>query len=330
MVGKSCHICSANITDNRFPGVECAGCQRMFHAKCVKLSNDMFDGIKEGLIVWNCTSCRPRTRRSKVVYKDDVPTNSPTISPEMESAELMEILKDLRQRLESMEKSLQFISSFHDDLKNELRTINKDNKSIKDKLYTLDNITTEHDKRINNLEIVADLFNQEKLKNNIIIAGLPSNLVNKFSAVEQIANKLNVEITNNDIEQNIIELKQKNKQDTSTYVVQCKSQQTKLNLLMKSRKIRICTDDLKLSNGLNNRIFVMHHLTALQSKLYYEAKKTKNKYNFKYLWISNGKIMLRKEEGSKFFPIISLHDIKHIHSIMENEGHQDDELTSHT
>lgn len=319
-MGKSCNICSNKITDNRFPGIECAGCQLMFHGKCVKISSEMFEGIKEGLIVWNCSSCRPRTRRSTVVYSEDPPVIPSAGSSNNDSNESIVILKNLRQRLESMEKSLQFISSCQDDLKLELRTLNKENISIKEKLHKLEGITYEQEKRINNLEILADIINQEKLKNNIIITGLPSNLENKVSVVEQIAKKLNVEIPANDIDQNISEIKNKNNKDTSSYVVRCKSHLTKQNLLTKSKKARIFTDDLNLSNGSNKQVFMMHHLTALQSKLYYEAKLIKIKYNFKYLWISNGKIMLRKEEGSKFFQIVSLQDIQHIHRISTDDS----------
>lgn len=49
----------------------------------------------------------------------------------------------------------------------------------------------------------------------------------------------------------------------------------------------------------NENIYINHDMTRWNIQLFKAAKEFKNNKNYKYLWFSNGKILMRKSDTSK-------------------------------
>ena len=71
---------------------------------------------------------------------------------------------------------------------------------------------------------------------------------------------------------------------------------------------------LGLSPGMDvSHLYLYDHLTPRLQNLFFEAKKYKNAYDFKFCWAKNGFIYLRKTETS---PIRKINSLDQLNSFM--------------
>lgn len=65
---------------------------------------------------------------------------------------------------------------------------------------------------------------------------------------------------------------------------------------------------LIFGEGIKNDIYINESFTRYTSALFLEAKKFKKENNFKYLWLKNSNILLKKSEFGKAFAVRSFDD----------------------
>jgi len=75
-------------------------------------------------------------------------------------------------------------------------------------------------------------------------------------------------------------------------------------------KKNICTKDLGLD--VDNRIFVNQCLIPAYRLLYNAAQNAKKAGKCKFVWISNGKILVRKHIGGKVTKLTSVNDLENL------------------
>ncbi|CAH2049207.1 unnamed protein product, partial [Iphiclides podalirius] len=93
-------------------------------------------------------------------------------------------------------------------------------------------------------------------------------------------------------------------------IVSLNSREARIKWL-KSRKDNI-TNHVILNNNNNSRIYVNEHVTRQIRQLFWSAK-NKLKENFKFIWIQNGKILIKKSEiEKKIYQISFESDIEEI------------------
>lgn len=80
-------------------------------------------------------------------------------------------------------------------------------------------------------------------------------------------------------------------------LVQVKSRPLRDNFIIEAKKKKFTLPTLGYSSGTGN-VFVSEHLTKFRSKLYYEARMVKRNYGFKYVWVKNGMVFLKKDDSS--------------------------------
>lgn len=71
---------------------------------------------------------------------------------------------------------------------------------------------------------------------------------------------------------------------------------------------RLTTEKLRIS-GPSKPIFISENLTAKLKKLFFLAREHAKANDFKYCWVSNGKIFLRKREGGPLMRVNSEADL---------------------
>lgn len=60
----------------------------------------------------------------------------------------------------------------------------------------------------------------------------------------------------------------------------------------------------------NSRIFINDSLTSYNRALFKEASKLKSSHHYKYLWIRNSSILMRKSDGKPVIRIDSFEDLQ--------------------
>ena len=68
----------------------------------------------------------------------------------------------------------------------------------------------------------------------------------------------------------------------------------------------------------SERVFINENLTKRNKHLFSLANEERKKFNWKYIWANNGRILLRQSNDSRVIAIRSEKDIEHIKNPMDN------------
>lgn len=92
---------------------------------------------------------------------------------------------------------------------------------------------------------------------------------------------------------------------------QAKSKRDLVLETLKKEKVTLNTRNISAQNP-PLQVFVNEYLTPYMKRLFYEAKKIKGDKNYKYLWVKNGQILLKKTTECRPMRLISLDDLAKI------------------
>lgn len=196
-----------------------------------------------------------------------------------------------------IEKSISFLSNKYDDLCIQLESFQKKTKACSERISKVEESTEELDRnsRLSTLEIRNIPLNknpsQEELINIVMI----------------IFNEISVPVTVSDIF-NILRIPSKT--ENKTIILSLKSVILKNTILKAYRaynKNHSNRDDKLnttiLGNGFSrHQIYISEHLTPRARRLFYQAREFAKTEDFEHCWTSNGRVLLRKAEGSN--PIV--------------------------
>lgn len=319
---STCNICSTNITKAKFPGVKCAGpCENTFHLKCANISDELVEEIKNRSATWLCHACRSNTPNQSLIVDEEENYDSTNNLPN---------LSDVMILLQRMEKKLIAL----ENMKAMVLSLASDNEQLTSRVNTLEKQLSTQTSKIHLLEAENDKPNQQSNSSSITIIGLPSQHDDVRDVVINTIKKIGLEINYDDIvsihaiPKNTSTVSSKQNKSNSLLhdllVVKFTTNEIKNNIMLHMKKKKsISTKDLDIilpQNHPEQRIFIMHRLTAFQSQLYREAKKIKSTYNYKYLWCNYGQIYLRKSAASDVHRIQSHNDIFRLHDTNNPNG----------
>lgn len=302
MISK-CFICDSNINRNR-PGVQCSGCRCFYHAnaQCSELKKDQSEifrsmpGVK-----WLCQSCRTTSdngsdndrhvqevRRSSlsrrsIIGNDNVSSGS---SIENELRLLRESVSFCSDKISDFESTLK---QFSTALKN-IEGLKVEQEKIKTDVIALSN-------KLNDLE----QFSRNK---NLEIHGVPElkneNLLKVF---ENICAHVNFDVNVDKVDY-IHRIQNRNTEHPKPILIRFTSRLVKENMLGAVRVKQHAEFSKNKKPGLwlvgaQKPIFINENLTSDKKRLYKEARQFAKEKRYKFVWVRNGNIFLRKDETSK-------------------------------
>jgi hypothetical protein len=127
--------------------------------------------------------------------------------------------------------------------------------------------------------------------------------------VVNLASKLGVDLTKDDIEATHRLPKTRRDNRPATIIVQFVRRKKRDEMLAARKKVVTNNQVTGLQGG---RIYVSENLTAYYRNLLKEAKKRGRDLGYKYVWFKNGSIKLRKEENSEVIVVNEMADIAKI------------------
>jgi Sec-independent protein translocase protein TatA len=220
-------------------------------------------------------------------------------------------LKVLALSFIEIKKTQEVINGKFNSFLQEKQNIEEENSKLRDRLVEVEKSNIMLSDRLGYLENKIDEPEREKIKNNVIIAGLPSKLPDAIQAVMNISKKIKSNIRREDIiEVKKIEQRDKTKNIRCNYILKLRSSEAKKELMEKKKKFsNIFTAELELDDNENKEVFLRHHLTPFQANLYHEARKFKQEFKYRFLWVNDGQILLRQDGKTKVYNIQSLCDL---------------------
>lgn len=304
-MAKFCAGCDDQLpSDGDF--VTCrAGCMKQYHIQCTTLSAQSYARMPEKKrAAWFCTNCREDKKRKVVRGSLDRREANRNTEDQEKPEDVNTLLKQLNinmkkitEEMEEIKTSLQFHTEQYDVILEELkglREIKSRQKIVEDRVNILED-------RVNELE-------QYSRCRNLEIKGVEENVnENLKQIVVKIAKKVGVsEIKESDIDI-IHRVGNMAKRTPKDIIVQFKDREHR-NKLLGKKKEKIISKEV--TEGRNdNIVYVNEHLTTFNKNLLWQVKTKCKEHNYKFVWIKEGKIFVRKKENGNALRIKSESDL---------------------
>ncbi|BES97789.1 conserved hypothetical protein [Nesidiocoris tenuis] len=307
-----CSNCDETISPAKL--LKCAKCLTSFHNVCANVATENLKKMGKKKLNWKCGPCKADLKRKNEKSVTPIPSDSDSQSedeededPEMRdsrpvhSSDVAKGLRTLNRRFSNFEKSMEFFAAKIDDFTKSLESsagiikeLKKANETLAQKNQWLEKKVSYLDKKVNEIE-------QKDYSNHVQITGIPETKgENVMYIIEQIANKAN-----------LLELKKENISEVfrsgplhrqtrpRDIIVKFKTPEPKLHLVQWSRKCRgIPLSEIDGKLPKDSKAYINERLTNLNRYLLTLTKMFAREYGYKFTWIKDGKIYLRKNEES--------------------------------
>lgn len=228
----------------------------------------------------------------------------------IKNLESEKIVEDMNIKLIDLNKIQQDLTKNIEKQENKLKDLTQ--KSMK-----LENQLKDSTNNIQSLQHQSAMRDQRERLNNLEITGVPvSKSENLYTILEAISTKIGVPLPPETVDQ--IHRVRKFPTSTSTphssgfppnIIIHFLQRRSKNEFLAAYKKRRILTTaDLGL-NGPSTPIYINDHLTPRNKLLLKQAREAGKEMGYKFIWIKDCKIFLRKSETSKIIHISYASDI---------------------
>lgn len=223
---------------------------------------------------------------------------------------LKEAKTDRKRMEDEMKKSFEFV---HETFKEHQETLKKQDEKLTSYLEKMERLTEENlllKRIVSDLEARLDECEQYSRSNTIEIFGLPEEKPEDvYTVVEKVCGALDVAVTRNDIDVCHRLKKRQGCNEPAGVIVKFVRREIKQKLLEKRRiKRNLSTESLGY-RGPAEPVYINESLSPTKRKLLAAARAAKNETKFIYLWIRNGQILMRKNQGDSVIVIQSMDSV---------------------
>lgn len=221
--------------------------------------------------------------------------------------EFNEIKKELT-ALRELQNSMEFLSADYDRMKSDLM-------AAKEKVNSLDRENSTLSGKLNDLTNRLNIMEQHSRETNIEINGIPeSNSENLLSVFRQLCSAISVPVQESDIVTST-RVRKLNQQSDRPRSILIKLQTTRKRddilaavsrFNRKNQNDKLNTSTLKYG-GKKAPIYVSEHLSPYNKALHASTRKAAHEKAYKYVWIRNGRIFVRKDDQAPA-KLIKCHD----------------------
>lgn len=329
MSSSTCSACGSQILDDN-EVMSCSGpCGLIFHGHCVGISNRTYRKLKtdQMLSTWKCISCKqnqPATGKSEdkqnlaLSDSDDNKehqTSLEVLGSDQDLASLVKneikslkkyiqehfeeyekslehnslLIQDLNSTISGLTSELQVLKKEKEELKKENRSIAIELKQVKNEVADLQQYSRRKNMEISNLPEEANENINEVLAN--VFSGLEVDLMNQVATVHRVPTS--------------------NKDKPKPIIVQFIRKQDRDNCLKAAKTKRLSASQIN-TRFQDKPIFLNEHLTPNRKELFFHCRKFKSNNNYKYAWVKDGKIFIRKDEDSRVVRITCTDDLLNV------------------
>lgn len=292
---ENCFDCRLLISRSN-PGLKCSGvCHKWYHIKCVKLPAELVENLNIPGLSWTCSSC----------MKTGQPTNVNMSQVSDMSTKFQEMISNfeiLKKKQEDMLLSVEYSSACIDNFNTKMSEFSV---ALK-KIDFLEKKIVDLEKENSLLTAEVEDLQQYSRKNNLEINGIPQrNGENVMNIVKNIGNLVGVDISQNCIDACHRVPSRNQERNNKPIIVKFTSRIVKQNLLAATKANRhlMNASKLELPSMPEQKIYVSDHLTPKNKALLYKSKIFCRENNFKFVWVNDCKILVRKNETSRIVHI---------------------------
>ncbi|XP_013147952.1 PREDICTED: uncharacterized protein LOC106110614 [Papilio polytes] len=215
-------------------------------------------------------------------------------------------LKITNDKIDSFQDAINFINAQYEEMKN----------SLQEKSTIISALKTENEKLKKDVKELGNRLNIMELHSrdsNIEINGLPENRSeNLTNTLNQLAKIVNYSLVTEDIQHvtRVAKLSRESNRPRAV-IVKLRSPRQRDAFLTAVMKFNKANVDKKLGShhlgigGTHSPVFVTEHLTPENKSLHAATRKKAKELCYKFVWIRNGRIYVRKDENCQALQIKS-------------------------
>lgn len=301
----SCSKCSKDLPVDG-DHVKCFGCDCNYHYKCSGLSKSTYAAKSQATKeTWRCQKCKTENKSGNSTPNSEV-IKDPSFAFAIDEVNLKSsIIKEVRETLR--EEFAIFKEIFA-----------KEVSLLKETIASLKQRCDEKDTIIDQLTLQVNNQNQYSRNKNFEIINVEEAAgENIEEIVMKIANKLNVDLNVNDIDC-AHRLPAKNNR-TSRIIVQLTTRKKRDLIINNRRNLHITSEELTGVKGQRRgtQVFVNENLSPFFRELLWRSKQRAKECGHRFVWFSNGKVLVKKEEQSR--QVIRIQSFKDIDRLIKSE-----------
>lgn len=311
----NCKKCARKI-ERKSPGLVCAGaCASIYHARCVGLSDSELNHFNSPGTYWNCPDCRTLTASTSIIAVDN---NEPTEGAV--NTDILFILKDIQANIKSLNNKYDNLQSTVNAINNQISYLSAELATLKIKANEVDALKLKTESMEKDFEVLnrrledLDLYSR---KSNIEIQGVHEmDGENIFNIVENIASSIGCPVTPSVIDKAHRVASFSDKKKHKNIIVKFTTHHLRDNFIAayhtaKKKQTGPYKPGLKL-DSFNDPIFVNEHLTKIKRSLLKKARDICKERGYRYCWVRDAVIKVRKNNDTKPVIINSILDLDKI------------------
>lgn len=290
MPSDCCGFCNTSITRSS-PGIKCDGqCRSTYHLKCAKLPPSFSELTPDSGVTWICSRCKAASDASPSLIKELL-TKVEGIHKDM---------RELKSNKADVFKSINFYGEKFDEFNQQMETIKNIIKNFEQLKSELTSIRNEY----NSLRHEFVSLSQRSRLNNIEIVGVPeSKNEDLLSVVKRIGDTVGVIVLDTDIdnEHRVNRFSTSNSNKLPKNIIMKFTSRIKKDLLVQAfrteRRNGLPCKDINIPGEAT--VYVNEHLSPYYKLLLKKTKHLCKRLSFKYCWVKDGKILIKKSDNSR-------------------------------
>lgn len=297
-----CKKCKQFLAKNKSDVVQCKGqCQAQYHKACIQ-DNKFF--MKNGM----CDKCSvtPSTDSPKVNITYDANAGVEALLAQINNK--LNIVFGIKEKMDKLSETVDHYAEKYKELDKFKTECIEKNKKTENKILDLTHKNIYLEKYNKALEERVCILEQKECNKNIELVNVQENETEK---IMEVVNKIAKELKQNPayIEKAWRVGAKKNESKHRPIVVVLQSREAR-NAWLGCRKQGLTNQKVfKKDNNNNSPIYINENVTRQVRQLFWETK-NKLKEHYKYIWIQNGKILIKaNDEKNKIEQIRSESDI---------------------
>lgn len=326
---KSCSICAKDLSTSR-RGPQCGKCRKWFHLKCADISAGDWKALKSAdALLYTCRDCSVSMPTRLSIVPDNASCSSVTQDDgdgvSLSSSGVFTLLKALRNDFKSIKsdinemkdsqaklmESVKFCCDKIDDFE---KRIDEFNLKVK-KIDKVEAKVMDLEKKLEVANEKIDEMEQYSRSNSCEIQGLVEKEgENLVALLNRMGTLVNCSINPAEIDTcHRVKKFNDNSPRPKSVIAKFVSKYKKDEFIAAVRSRRgISTKDLGLSTRDDGNIFVNEHLTSKNKYLFKLARDIAREKGFKFVWVRDARILMRKHENSRVIRISSQQDLERL------------------
>lgn len=256
---------------------------------------------------WKCLECKNSKDITFFIPNNEGKKKSSDEDTEGLKEMFTNFTKEIKSQLNDFEKSLEYNSNQMDDVLKQVHEVKDIFKTMQKKQDEIIKENTMMRKEMDELKYKIQDLEQKSLDHNLEIFGVPDSIP-ESKAMESLCQIIQVTVP----EASSFTAKRSwsgAHGKSKAICVQFQSKHTRDTILKKSKARKPKISDFATDSQDNRSVYINEQLSPYNKQLFYMANKIKMEKNYKFIWVAEGKILLKKTEDSKTIRVKCINDM---------------------